>query len=278
MRRMSFITDLHLRHAGEPIWIAGSDPSLEDYPDDFFNDKISITLHLAHLKFPRATYRYFNEYDRVEFLLREDPGFVRQENIVGWPFYGKSEQESLALVQNMDHIYYLRWVIYPPRRIREYVGWGYTRRKVRQAKHAASVTYGGHGTCLHGAIYVAVMMGGNPINIIGCGHGLVQPGEEHFSKAVEIDHRMRPGIRSFSDPVNNVPMLEQTLALIAACVREGIRVNWIRTFAGGALKSMSVDMRELEELKRTITRPASTARRIKNLIKMAVYPAINRFR
>jgi hypothetical protein len=278
MSRKRFITDLHLRHAGEPIWIAGTDPSLEDYPDDFFDDKIGITLHLAHLKFPRVTYRYFNEYDRVEFLLREDPSFAQQETVVGWPFYGRSKQESRALVQSMPHIYYLRWVIYPPRCIREYVGWGYTRRKVRQARRAASVTYGGHGTCLHGAIYVAVMMGGNPINIIGCGHGLIRPGEEHFSTAAEIDHRMRPGIRSFSDPVNNVPMLEQTLALIDACTREGIQVNWIREFAGGSLQPMSVDIEELMEHKRAITRPFTVVRRIKNLIKTAVYPAINRFR
>ena len=239
---------------------------------------MQCSLHLAHLKFPRATYRYFNEYDRVEFLLREDPGFARQENVFGWPFYGRSKQECRTLVQNMPHVYYLRWAIYPPRRIREYVGWGYTRRKVRQARHATSVAYGGHGTCLHGAIYVAVMMGGNPINIIGCGHGLVQPGEEHFSTAVEIDRRMRPGIRSFSDAVNNVPMLEQTLALIDACAREGIRVNWIRGFSGGSLEPMSVDMGELMELKRAITRPITAVRRIKNLIKTTVYPTINRFR
>jgi len=201
MSRMRFITDLHLRHAGEPIWIAGTDTSLDDYPDDFFENKIGITLHLAHLKFPRATYRYFNEYDRVEFLLREDPGSC--------------------------------------------------------AEHAPPL--------------LPAM-----VDLSASAQGV--PGEAHFSTAVEIDRRMRPGIRSFSDPVKNVPMLEQTLALIDACAREGIRVNWIRGFAGGSLEAMSVDMEELIGLKRAITRPVTATRRIKSLIKTAVYPAINRFR
>jgi hypothetical protein len=270
-----FITDLHRRHEDSPIWIAGSDPSLAAYPDDFFDGKTGITLHLAHIKFPGATYRYANEYDRVEFLLEKDPGFASQQCVFGWPFYGRSKEETIRLTQAMRCVYHLRWVIYPPRGIREYVGWGYTHRKVRQAKRGVSVTYGGHGTCLHGAIYVAVMMGGNPINLIGCGHGLVRTGEEHFSAVVGIDQQMRPRIRSFSDPVNNVPMIEQTLALIDACRGEGIQVNWIRDYGGGSLEPLLVDREKLVELKRAITSSVTVERRIKNLIKTAVYPAIN---
>ena len=275
---MRFITDLHRRHEKTPVWIAGSDPSLVEYPDDFFDDKTGITLHLAHIKFPRATYRYANEYDRVEFLMQKDPGFANQEHIFAWPFYGRSREESRRLVESMPHVYHLRWVIYPPRGIREYVGWGYTRRKVRQAGRGVSATYGGHGTCLHGALYAAVMMGGNPINLIGCGHGRVKADEEHFSSVGAVDRGMRPGIRSFSDPVRNVPMIEQTLALIDACRQQGIQVNWIRSFAGGSLEPMSVDMQEILRIKDGIASTATVDRRMKNLVKTAVYPIINLIR
>jgi hypothetical protein len=272
-----FIKELHRRYENQPIWIVGSDPSLRDYPDDFLEGKVGITLHLAHTKFPKATLRYANEYDRVEFLLREDNGFFSQDCVFAWPFYGHTRAESRDLIKEMPNVYHLRWILYPPRGIREYVSWSYTRRKVRQALDGRSVTYGGHGTCLHGAIYVALMLGCNPINLIGCGHGRVAPAQEHFASMNDVDQGMRPGIRSFADPIRNVPMIEQTLALIDGCRREGVQVNWIKGYAGGALEPMSVDRAELSTLKRSFKKP-SLERRVKNMIKTITLPVINWFR
>jgi len=68
------IKRLYMKHRGESIWIVGSDPSLSNYPDSFLDDKNGITLHLAHLKFPNATYRYSSEYDRSEYLGISDTG------------------------------------------------------------------------------------------------------------------------------------------------------------------------------------------------------------
>ncbi len=274
---MRFITDLHDRHAGETVWIAGSDPTLGEYPESFFDGKIAITLHLAHSRFPRATYRYANEYDRVAWLKRTYQEYAAQEQIFAWPFYGRSKGESRDLARDMPHAYYLWWSLYPPCGIREHVDWEFTRRKVRQARAGTSVIYGGHGTCLHGAMYAAVMMGANPINIIGCGHGRVAAQQEHFADVNAVDASMRPGIRSFSDPVNNVPMIEQTLALIEACRGEGIGVNWVRRFAGGALEPMQVDLIELGRLKEALARaaPPSALRRLKNALKRLYYPFYN---
>lgn len=274
---MQFITALHRRYENKPIWIVGSDPSLGEYPEDFLEGKIGITLHLAHVKFPRATLRYANEYDRVEFLLREDSDFSGQDCVFAWPFYGRTKAESWDLIKDMPNVYHLRWIRYPPRGIREHVGWRYTRRKVRQALGGRSVTYGGHGTCLHGALYVALMLGGNPINVIGCGHGRVAADQEHFASMNNVDQGMRPGIRSFADPIRNVPMIEQTLALIDGCRREEVEVNWIRRYADGALEPMSVDLDEILMLKRSFKRP-DLVRRVKNVIKTVTLPVINCFR
>ncbi len=276
---MRFITDLHDRHAGQPVWIAGSDPTLGEYPEDFFDDKIAITLHLAHVRFPRATYRYANEYDRVAYLKSAYPEYAAQEQIFAWPFYGMSRRESRDLVREMPRAYHLRWSLYPPCGIREHVDWEFTRRKVRQARAGTSLIYGGHGTCLHGALYVAVMMGANPINIIACGHGRVAPHQEHFAGVNDVDAAMRPGIRPFSDPVNNVPMIEQTLALIEACRSLGIGVSWVRRFAGGELEPMEIDLSELRRLKESLARaaPRSPVRRLKNALKRLAYPIYNSF-
>ncbi|WP_319559851.1 hypothetical protein [Marispirochaeta sp.] len=276
---MRFITELHKKHLNKPVWIAGSDPTLGEYPDSFFDDKIGITLHMAHVKFPEASYRYANEYDRVEYLKKEYSGFSQQEHIFAWPFYGKCKKESRDLIRDMESVYHLRWMIYPPRGIREYVDWSFTHYKVKQARAGKSVRYGGHGTCLHGALYAAIMMGGNPINIIGAGHGKATGigDAEHFGTVNEIDQVMRPGIRSFSDPVNNVPMIEQTLAIMEGCRREGIEVNWYMRYDNGGLPEMQIDYEEIERQKKELANlPKTASRRVKNAIKSAYRPFLNR--
>ena len=67
------IKKLHNKHKDKPIWIVGSDHSLDVYPDGFLDGEIAITLHLAYLKFPKATYHHFNEYDRLDYLIKNYP-------------------------------------------------------------------------------------------------------------------------------------------------------------------------------------------------------------
>lgn len=226
---MRWITELHKRHLNKPIWIVGSDQTLEDYPDDFLKGKIAITLHLAGLKFPDATYRYANELDRVKYLLSRQPDFLKKENIFAFPFFNKDGPQTEAFVGDSKP-YFLRLTPYPPTRRRGYVDWDFTWKKVIEARNAKSVKFGGHGTCMHACFYVAVMMGGNPINIIGCGLGTIGT-KEHYGDVNQIDRIMRPGIKSFSDLGRSEPMREQTYALIGACRKEGIVVNWLRTYA-----------------------------------------------
>ena len=226
--KMRQITELHNKHKARPIWIAGSDPTLGDYPDDFFDGKVGITLHLAALKFPNATYRYANEYDRVKHLMEKQPGFLEKENIFAWPFFNKNGEQTESLV-GLERPYFLTLSPYPPRQVRGWVDWDFTRKKVVQARDALSTTFGGHGTCLHACFYVALMMGGNPINIIGCGFGSVGDGE-HFGDANRVDKEMRPNVKPFSNPQRSEPMMEQTYALIGACRLEGIKVNWFKNY------------------------------------------------
>lgn len=43
--RKHFIIDLRDRYLGEEIWIIGTGKSLDDFPKDFFKNKISIALN-----------------------------------------------------------------------------------------------------------------------------------------------------------------------------------------------------------------------------------------
>jgi len=213
---MKLVIELHNKHKNQPIWIVGSDPTISDYPDDFLDNKIGITLHLAHMKFPDATYRYANELDRVLFLKKWDKDYLSKKNLFAWPFYNKSEEKSKEATKGADLAYYLLLKPYPSIKL--------MKSRVTEAINAKSNLYGGDGTCLHACMYVAIMMGCNPINIIGCGFQTIK-GREHFDKANKIDQKMRPKQLPFSAPLRRNRMIRGFNAIIEECAKHNITVN-----------------------------------------------------
>lgn len=222
---MRIITELYKKHKGE-IWIAGSDPTLYNYPYNYLDNKISITLHLAYLKFPKATYRYFNELDRIKYLKEINPKIIDMNNIYGWPFYGRTEHECKEVVGKDSNAWYLNRASYPPSGDPSDIflnkGQNAMTNIVEDAVKAKSDTFGGHGTCLHPCMYAAIMMGGNPIHIIGCSFKNIN-GKEHFGKANKIDKDMRPHTPSFSG-YRGKRMELGLQAIIKGCDKFGIKV------------------------------------------------------
>jgi len=227
---MKPITELHNKYKGQEVWIAGSDPSLENYPDDFLDNKLAITLHLAYTKFPNATFRYFNERDRFVFLKEKYPEILDKVSIFGYPFYNRPKEVSdEAIGEASKKAYCLDLKPYPPNgnysAIFSDSGPNAMRGMVTGAVNATSKTFGGHGTCLHPCMYVAIMMGCNPINIIGCNFKNIE-GKEHFGEMDKIDHDMRPSLPSFTGH-RSMRMTRGLEAIIAGCNDHGIKVNWI---------------------------------------------------
>ncbi len=247
--------ELYRRFAGKPVWIAGSDPSLSGYPDGFFDDKIAITLHLAHVKFPKATMRYSSEYDRSEYLLSKDPKYAELPLIAAYPMYGKTKDETLKLLEGNREVYFHRMVSYPPFGVRGRIDEDFTRFKVRQTLANRARIWGGHGSCLHTCLFMAILMGASEIHLIGAGHNLYNEGGlEHFS-AVEGDHHtMRPGYRSFADPVENSALIEQTWLTARLCREAGIPFFWHKRFTEAMDDLIEIDPRWLAEQKRLGTR------------------------
>ena len=229
---MKKLTELHNKYINKPIWIAGSDASLDTYPDSFFDDKIGITLHLAYEKFPNATYRYFNEYDRLNHLIDKHPKIKNQKCIFGWPFYQRLEEVCEELTKDFKSVWYLNRESYPPNGdpcdIFLDDGIIAMQDMVKTAKEGKSNTYGGHGTCLHPCLYAAVLMGGNPINIIGSNHEAVN-NLEHFSKVNSVDAKMRPNTPTFSSYRGN-RMKRGTQAIIDGAKKINITINWIKQY------------------------------------------------
>jgi hypothetical protein len=256
------VSELYGRHRGEEIWIAGSDPSLTEYPDDFFDDKIGITLHLAHRKFPDATWRYSSEYDRSAYLMSVDPSYIDKRIIVGWPVYGKSPRETAELFAGFREVYAHRMRSYPPTGVRGEVDARFTDFKVASTAEGRSTVWGAHGTCLHNALYMAILMGAKAIHIIGAGHGMFKSDLQHFAMVEGDHHKMRPGTRLLSDPVERVPQIEQILAIKAACEKIGISLAWHRTWAPAMDDFIAVDPAWLAEQKRLAHRDFALARRL----------------
>ena len=230
---MRYITELHNKHKNEPIWIAGSDPTLDSYPDNFFDNKIGMTIHLAYLKFPNATYRYFNELDRIKYCLKKDPSILDKKNIFAYPFYCRKESETKAVTGKDVH--FLELEAFPPRGDRHDIlndlGVNAMIEQVDKAIEGKTIKFGGYWTCLHNAFYTAIMMGGNPINLIASGHETVG-GKDHFIRANEATKKMRPKEASFSDSSvgRNEHMKAGTNAIIEGCKRRNIAVNWFKSY------------------------------------------------
>jgi len=53
---MRYIEELRDLHKNKEIWVIGSGPSVDDFPNDFFDDKISIALNETGFAFPNCTY------------------------------------------------------------------------------------------------------------------------------------------------------------------------------------------------------------------------------
>lgn len=263
---------------GKPVWIAGSDPTLSDYPDGFLDGKSAMTLHLAHVKFPRATFRYSSEFDRSRYLLDKDQSYAKLPLIAAYPMYGVSKRATKELLSPCGEVYFHRMVSYPPNGVRGEIDEAFTRFKIRQTLRNKARVWGGHGTCLHTCIYMAILAGASEVHIIGCGHNLASDGsKEHFG-AVEGDHHaMRPGYRSFNDPVENAPLIEQTRLFGKLCEEAGIPFYWHRRYAEAMDDLIEVSDEWLSNQKRLAKRKFPLAKRLyRALIKRPYHKIVSR--
>lgn len=264
---------------GKPVWIAGSDPSLSGYPNSFFDDKISITLHLAHIKFPNATFRYSSEGDRSTYLLDKYSDYATLPLIAAYPFYGVSKIDTKRILQNNKEVYFHRMLSYPPRGLRGDIDEKFTRFKIKQTLNNKSRIWGGHGSCLHTCIYMAILLGASEIHLIGCGHNLHEKnGQEHFAEVEEVNLAMRPTYRSFSDPVENSALIEQTKLFQSICNEQNIPFVWHAHFTPEMDEYITVTDEWLANQKKLAYRKFPLIKVLyRKLLKGPIYSILNRF-
>jgi hypothetical protein len=168
---------------------------------------------------------------------------------------------------------------YPPNGVRGEIDEQFTRFKIRQTLRNKARIWGGHGTCLHTSIYMALLAGASEIHIIGCGHNLASDGSgEHFG-AVETDHHeMRPGYRSFTDPVENAPLIEQTRLFAKLCEESGIPFFWHRRYTPEMNDLIAVSDEWLENQKKLAKRNFPIIKKLyRALVKRPYNQIMSRF-
>jgi hypothetical protein len=222
-----WVSLLHKTRQG-PIWIVGSDPTLDDYPDNFLDEKVGITLNRAYFKFPNAAYRLVVEGKAISRFMTEDPEFFTKTNLYCYPPYYPNDYPDEPRLWQRFWGYKFGIELYAPTGARGNVKDGYTRRKTKQALAGTTNSFGAHGTCLHPALWIAIMMGGNPINIIGCALGLVKG--KKYAESTRSENKLTSDW-AFKKEHMKAP-IDQVKAIIKAAKKQRVIINWKRKYEG----------------------------------------------
>jgi len=167
-KQTRFIEDLRGKHQGEEIWVLGCGPSLDDFPDDFFNDKIAIAVNGAIIAFPECTYWHgFHKQFRT-YLRDEKPEFL-QKSIILFPLPNERVAgcftEPAAFFGDLTSQIILMepW----PEIVRNNQITVDAVEDIMAGRHCAYPTM---YSSVHTAIQAAAIMGAKQITLVGCEH------------------------------------------------------------------------------------------------------------
>lgn len=200
------IEKIRNRHSGETVYLFGSGPSLDTYPKNFLDEKISISLHLAFMKYPGATYAHITEADRLEWFKNSYPEFFNTQGLYCDPLFPlMTINSTLRNVEIKSPPYFLK---YNPRALKI----NNIEKEIKAAISGRKYRYKSNNTCLHTAIWCAVILGFKTIEIIGC--EFASENGKHYSNDTNVkDTRQRPNeflenayykMKVFTDEIINI--------------------------------------------------------------------------
>lgn len=149
--------DFRDKHDGEEIWVIGCGPSLDDVPDGFFKDKISIALNWAFVAFPECTYLHWYHSIFTDFVRNGNPELFKR-CILLLPAERMDTPDGLG-----EYKIYPIWM--------KWRGWGCTQKRIEeQAKAVIEKQHAGYeGDCIgHTAIWASFIMGAKRVILVGC--------------------------------------------------------------------------------------------------------------
>ena len=162
---MKLIEEFRNIHEGKDIWVLGGGPSLDDFPDDFFDDKISIAVSWSFAAFPNCTYYWAMGYEYTAWVKKNLPEQLHKF-ICGYttnPEFNKQRRWN-SLGQWGDEIFCYAQVV--PARVTD----SFDKVKsivdgILAGKHSE---FADKGTSIHPATQAAITFGAKRIYFAGC--------------------------------------------------------------------------------------------------------------
>lgn len=193
---MRHIEDLRGHHKkDETMYVIGCAPDLDDFPDTFFDDKVSIALNWAFVAFPKCTYLLNYHAGQTEFL--KSPFSVIHRHSVFTQEYARQFMRKWILWFPPEDKTNGEWVPKLDLIIMERYIHEAHKKDFQQAVDAIMsgkpCKYTDKHTIAHGAIQAALVMGAKRIVLTGCGYrDFHQPGHAQ-KRGLAIFYPQVPG-------------------------------------------------------------------------------------
>jgi hypothetical protein len=168
-KKEKFVEELRDAHRGEEIWVIGTGSSLNDFPLDFFDDKITIAINGAIYKYPGCTYWHGHHEVWREYLRDEKPEFL-EKSIICYPMPGdfphntpRTPEGFFGELTSLPYwLYFLDSCVLSKGEVAGVVK--QINEKVDKVSFRACETVG------HIAMEIAYLMGADNITLAGCEH------------------------------------------------------------------------------------------------------------
>lgn len=212
--RFKSIESLRGNYKGGTIIIIGSGPSLDTYPTNFIDDKLSMTLHLSYKKFNNPTFSHFTEGDRIPPLIREFPKFFESQAIICNPLF-PLDHPAFRLKNAINVKYEPVFINYNPARLH----FKEIESQIKAAISLKKFRYQTNATSLHTGIWSAIILGFSTIHLIGCDHGFSvngSTGEEiHYSSFTDVKDTRQRTVKFLKDNYHRMKVFTEEIIAIA---------------------------------------------------------------
>jgi len=172
------VEDLRNIHKNQEIWIIGSGASLNDFPTDFFDDKLSITLNGAIYKYPDCTYWHGHHEPWREYFRDERPDLL-PKCIISYPFPGLfahgTVTDPVEFFGELTSIPY--WLYFRDSTVVDKETYRIPISEIINKKD--TVAFRCTQTVLHSAMEIAFLMGANKITLAGCENKKFEKSNSH---------------------------------------------------------------------------------------------------
>ena len=228
--KMKFIEDLRGTHKKDKIWVAGSGSGLDDYPNDFFKDKICIGVNWVFAAFldigdglekfeTRIFYSLHSHRGPADWIAKHIPHFLKNCFFISHP---KSYRAGYTCWQDFNEDPYWIRNSFSTREVNASDTDFQEMAKCIMEKRN-DCKYFCRGTTLHWAIETAVVLGAKKIYVVGA-HSRCQKDRYHAQKrGLAKFYKQPPGPR-YSTTVYGPHFLQGTKWLAEVFKPYGVEI------------------------------------------------------